>query len=274
MEFFMGSVLPYGAFSVFLGGVLFRVSGWLRTPVPFQLTLFSVPRNRIGKICLIFSEVLLCRTLFRQDKLLWVWVWLFHLSLFMVIFGHLFGIFYLRDQFCLVGFRPEQSQVLSVFLGGIWGTLMALSLLALLYRRIFNLEVRRLSSPDSYFDLLLLLAITLTGIFMYAPGFHPELHDVRAYMAGLLLFDPIPLPHSPIFVAHFLLVSLLLLYFPFSRLVHLAGFLVIRLMLVEAPPEYPIPGHKRPRSIFTISKFQPEIPLFSKNSVKREGRSV
>jgi nitrate reductase gamma subunit len=40
MEYVMGMVLPYVALSVFLVGMLFRIAGWLRTPVPFHLTRF------------------------------------------------------------------------------------------------------------------------------------------------------------------------------------------------------------------------------------------
>jgi nitrate reductase gamma subunit len=270
MEYVIGMVLPYVALSVFLAGMLFRIAGWLRTPVPFHLTLFPSPGSRMGKIGTIVVELVLCRTLYRADKLLWSCVWLFHLSLFMVIFGHVFGIYFLRDQFVLIGFRPELSQILSVFLGGLTGAIMVFSLLALLCRRIFNREVRRLSAPDTYFDLILLLAIAITGILMYVPGFHTELPDVRGYMAGLLLLDPAPLPRSPVFVTHFLLVNLLLLYFPFSRLVHLAGFFVDRLMLAEAAPVYPTPEYIHPRSDFAVRKIHPDIPFSLKRAVDRE----
>jgi nitrate reductase gamma subunit len=273
MGIVFGMVLPYVAFSVFLGGTLLRISGWVAIPVPFHLTLFPVAKDKAGKVWEVMAEFLLCRTLYRGDTLLWLPVCIFHYSLLMVMCGHLLGICFLRDQFVLLGLRPESSRNLSVILGGVTGTMMALSLFALLCRRIFRIDVRRLSSPDSYVDLVLILSITLTGMLMYLPGFHVELRDVRAYMAGLLLFDPVPLPQSPVFITHFLLVNLLMLYFPFSRMLHSAGFFVNRLMLAEAPPVYPTPGHSAPRSDFAIRKTHPDIPFSHTCVADREARS-
>jgi hypothetical protein len=85
--------------------------------------------------------------------------------------------------------------------------------------------------------------------------------------------DPVPLPHNPVFVSHFLLLNLLLLKFPFSLLAHLAGFFVNRLMLAEAAPVYPAPEHNSPRSHFAVRKIHPDIPFSVKNVVDREGRS-
>jgi nitrate reductase gamma subunit len=270
MALFVSGLLPYFAFATFLIGTTVRVVGWLRTPVPFHLTLFPVRKNRTGRAVSVATEFLLCRSLFREDKLLWLWVWLFHMTLVMVAAGHVLGITFLRDQFTLVGLNASASKLLSLILGGATGFIMTVSLCALLCRRIVNANVRRLSEPNNFFELLVLLAVALTGILMYVPGFHADLPAVKAFLAGIFRLQPIPIPHNSPFVIHFLLANLLLLYFPFSHLLHSSGFFVIRAMLVEAPPIYPTPVGNSPRSAFATKILQPDIPVSKSRSVERE----
>jgi nitrate reductase gamma subunit len=271
MEFLLGVILPYTACTVFVSGTILRIAGWMKTPVPFHLTLFPLAENTMGRIAAA-SDFLLCASLFRENKALWLRVWLLHLSLALIIAGHVVGIFYLRDQFTLVGLSPATSQLLSKLLGGISGTVMALSLGALILGRLGNPVVRKLSAPEDFFTLLLLLAIAVSGILMYVPGFHVDLPAVRTYMGGILRLQPTPLPHSPLFVIHFLLVNLLLLYFPFSRLLHAAGYFVNRSMLTEAPPIYPTMSGNVPRTPFATGKALIDIPVSRKEKVDREAR--
>jgi nitrate reductase gamma subunit len=42
-------------------------------------------------------------------------------------------------------------------------------------------------------------------------------------MLGLLTLNPVPPPLHPLFLIHYLLVLALLLYFPFSKLLHAGG---------------------------------------------------
>jgi len=270
MELFVFGILPYFAFATFLIGTIVRVAGWLRSPLPFHLTLFPVRNSRTGRVVSVATEFFLCRSLFQEDKLLWLCVWLFHMALLMVAAGHVLGIAFLRDQFTLVGLNASASKVSSLILGGVTGSIMTASLCALLCRRIVNANVRRLSEPDNFFDLLVLLAIALTGLLMYVPGFHADLPAVKAFMAGIISLQPIPIPHNTTFVIHFLLVNLLLLYFPFSRLLHSAGFFVNRVMLVEAPPIFPTPVGNTPRSAFATKILDPDIPVSKNRAVERE----
>jgi nitrate reductase gamma subunit len=256
MELLFGGILPYVAFAVFIGGTALRITTWLKKPVPFQLTLFPEPDGKVGKVAAVTREFLFFRTLYRESRLLWLWAWLFHFSLAMVIAGHMSGIYFLRSQFTLIGAAPETSILLSTVLGAVMGTIMIVSLSALLCRRLFSQELRKLSESLAWFDLLLLLAVALSGLGMYLPGYHADLPLVRTYMEGVFTLRPAPLPLLPIFVIHFSLVNFLLLYFPFSQLMHFAGFFANRAMLVEASPIFPTPAGKRLRSQFAGQKTQ------------------
>lgn len=250
MEFFLGIFFPYMAVIVFLTGTLLRLKNWLRTPVPFHLTLFPAPCGSGARVWSIVAEFLLCRSLFRENRFLWLPVWLFHLSLVLILVGHAFGIFFLRAQFTLIGLGIDAAVRLSLILGGAMGVIISLSIAALACRRLVSGEVRRLSAPVDYFQLFLLLAVALSGMAMYFPGFQADLREVRNYMGGLLWMQPVPLPRNSTFLLHFSLVNFLMIYFPFSTLLHSAGFFVIKTMLSEAPPLYPTPSGARPRTSY------------------------
>jgi nitrate reductase gamma subunit len=242
-------------------------------PVPFHLTLFPVPKNITGKIGVIASEFFFCGTLYRHDKRLWLLTLLFHVALVMVLVGHFLGIYFLREQFVFMGLSPQLSRLLSHILGVVTGVVMAVSLAGLICRRITAPNIKRLSEPENYFSLLLVLAIALSGMIMYLPGFQVDIPSVRSYMGGLLVSGPISIPHNSLFVIHFALACVLLIYFPFSGMFHSVGFFVIRTMLVEAPPEYPTPPGTRRRSTFEAKKVSPDIPVSRKQVGEHGGKA-
>ncbi len=250
MEHLFYGILPIAAVTLFFCGSVLRIAAWLRRPVPYQLTLFPVPTERGGKLALAAVELFLFRTIFRENRLLWLMAWLLHLSLAMILAGHVLGISLLRGQFTVLGASLETSALVSRTLGGVAGAVMLSSLIALFCRRLLDHELRRLSEPFVWFDLLLLLSIASSGLGMYLPGFHPDLPAARSWIASLFLFDPVPPPPNPLFTLHLLLAGFLLVYFPFSQLMHAAGAMVNRAMLMEPAPSFPTPAGKRPRSPF------------------------
>ena len=252
--FFIGQVLPYIAGSIFLIGMTCRILRWLKVPVPFQLTIFPAPKDGAGQIAAVGTELLFFKSLYNNDKKLWIWAWLLHVSLALVIFGHVVGIYFLMNQFTLIGFTSAASQALSSTFGTVAGIVLLISLVVLFYRRISEPVVKRLSDPADYFDLILIFSIVITGNHMRLPSVHVDLPAIKAYMGGLLTFSPIAIPDNLIFISHFLLVNILLIYFPFSKLAHLAGFFINRAMLVEKAPVYPTPAGTPARSAFATKQ--------------------
>ncbi|MEJ2581985.1 MAG: respiratory nitrate reductase subunit gamma [Acidobacteriota bacterium] len=101
--------------------------------------------------------------------------------------------------------------------------LMVAGLAYLLVRRISDDKVRYISLPSDYFALYLLIGIALTGILMR----HVEKIDVvqvKAAIAGWASFQPVaPVGVGSWYFVHVALVSVLLIYFPFSKLMHAPG---------------------------------------------------
>lgn len=238
MLFFIGRIFPYIAIAVLILGLVWRVRGWLKVPVPFPLTVFPAPRSPLGRITAVGKEMLLFSSLRRGDNGLWVWAWLMHVALAMIIAGHIVGITYLTHQFTLIGLSEAASSQASAFIGTVAGLVFLIALVVLFYRRVAIPEVKRLSDPADYFELLLLLAIVITGMHMRTVS-EVNLPAIREYLGSLIMLQPLPIPQEPIFMSHFFLVNVLMLYLPFSKLIHMAGFVVNRAMVVEAPPSYP-----------------------------------
>jgi len=68
----------------------------------------------------------------------------------------------------------------------------------------------------------LLGSIAGTGL-MVSYWLHVNLVDVKGYILGLMTLHPVEVPRHPLFLLHLLFVLLLMLYFPFSKLLHAGG---------------------------------------------------
>jgi nitrate reductase gamma subunit len=95
----------------------------------------------------------------------------------------------------------------------------------LFIRRVFIPQVRYISLPADYFPLFLILGIALSGVLMRY-FFKVNVTGIKELAIGLIGFgyDPKVLEGAGvIFYIHLFLVSSLLAYFPFSKLMHMGG---------------------------------------------------
>jgi len=100
--------------------------------------------------------------------------------------------------------------------------MMIIGLLGLSLRRIVVDRIRYISSPSDHLMLLLLLAIAGSGVLM--TFFYPvDIVSMKIFFLGLLRFDLQPLPSDTLMVIHLALVALLMIIFPFSKLLHAPG---------------------------------------------------
>ena len=93
----------------------------------------------------------------------------------------------------------------------------------LFLRRVIIPQVRYISFAADYFPLFLIFAIAMTGILMRYI-FRVDVVSIKQLTVGLATFSPaISGDIGSIFYIHVFLVSVLLAYFPFSKLMHLGG---------------------------------------------------
>ena len=93
----------------------------------------------------------------------------------------------------------------------------------LLFRRFANPQVRYISLVADYFPLFLILGIAISGILM-RHFFKVDVVKAKELTMGLIGFHPVvPDGIGSLFYIHLFLVSALVIYFPFSKLMHMGG---------------------------------------------------
>jgi nitrate reductase gamma subunit len=225
-SFIVAGVMVYVAVAIFLGGSVYRLVKWLRTPKSaIRQGMFPQPGGpltralKLGKDSLIFPQVL------DTDRWMWFFVIVMHLAGIGLFIGHLRLLFEFTPIYNAVG--PVTMENMASWVGGTIGTSLFIAFTYFLLRR-FKSPYRELSMPEDYLLLVLILMLVLLGDHLRFT--HPfELSSYRDYMDRLLRFRPhfdnliSASPARWIFVGHILTANLLLIYFPFSKLVHAIG---------------------------------------------------
>jgi nitrate reductase gamma subunit len=252
-RFFLAVVVPYAAAAIFLAGLVGRVRSWARSPVPFRIPTtcgqqrslpwirsarLDNPSTGLGAALRVMLEVVAFRSLFRNtkaslrpdgrlvqggDKLLWLGALAMHASFTVILLRH--GRFFFDpvpafvlglqalDGFFAVGV-PEVYLTGAIFLG---------ALLFLLGRRLLDDRLRYLSLPADFLPLFLLLGVAGSGLLLRHLA-RTDLLAVKTLILSLVRFHPAaPVDAGSLFYVHLLLVCALAAYFPFSKLMHMAG---------------------------------------------------
>jgi nitrate reductase gamma subunit len=247
-----GIILPYAAIAIFIIGFIYRIWSWAKSPVPFRITTtcgqqtslpwikknnLENPYNTLGVIGRMALEVLLFRSLFRntssevrdkkiiygEEKLLWIAGLAFHWSMLIIVLRHFR---YFTEP--VPGFVLLLQTIDGFFQVGvpavyITSVLVIVALAYLFIRRIVLPQVRYISLPTDYFPLFLLLGIAISG-FLMRHIYRVDIEAVKELAIGLVSLSPVlPTGVGPIFYAHIFLVSVLLAYFPLSKLMHAGG---------------------------------------------------
>ena len=218
--FFVGGVLPYIAVLTFVAGMAYRFYVWKTTPQPGKMTLFPAPEG--GMIRGIIKEVLFFPSLFKGDRTLWTISWVFHAMVALVFVGHLRVFSGLIDRALIPFIGQGGVDTMSSTAGGAAGIVMLATGLLLLIRRMTNERVKQISTGADFFALLLVLSIVVTGDLMRFSGAHFDLELTRVWAFSLLTFSP-QVPESSMFLVHALLAQVLLIYIPFSKILHFGG---------------------------------------------------
>ena len=214
MEFtftqFIFTVLPYLTFTVFVSGIVWRLYLFVQGNVTSS-PLFPYASSGIMEKAIIYSrQILLFTPLFRNDKKLWLCSWLFHLSLALIVIGHI-------RMFLGIKITEHAAFILGTF----FGLIFLSTILLLLFRRLG--EVRIISTIEDYLVLLLLLSLAITGLVMRLSG---QQYDFSGYLPSLIGLSPRVPEFDSVLAAHALLAQVLIAYLPYGKLFHSIGAFV------------------------------------------------
>ncbi|MBF0324204.1 respiratory nitrate reductase subunit gamma [Magnetospirillum moscoviense] len=206
------AILFYTAFAVLLAGLGFKIAQFARTPAPLKIPTTPGPITTPGIAFRLGREAVLFESLFKSNKPLWIFAIIFHFGLFVVLARHLR---YFQEP---VWFWVGLVQPFGLYAG----LAMVAGLGLLLLRRFVIDRVVYVTSPSDILMLLLLLGIGITGLGMTTLA-HTDIIAVKAFFLGLMRFSIQPLPTDPALLVHLALVAVLMIVFPFSKLLHAPG---------------------------------------------------
>jgi nitrate reductase gamma subunit len=262
LQWLFGVVIPYLAVIVFVVGFIRRVMSWSRSAVPFRIPTtcgqqkslpwikqakIDNPSTTLGVFIRMVLEIVTFRSLFRNTRMklksggtltysleifLWVGALAFHYAFLTTLVRH-FRFFLEPVPWCLQLLEKVDSffrvevlyDAVQIGLPGVYmsGLLLMAAVTYLLLRRLFISNVRYISLASDFFPLFLIMGIAFTGILMrYFTKV--DITAIKELTMGLVTFSwSIPDGISPLFFIHLFFVSILLMYFPFSKLMHAGG---------------------------------------------------
>ena len=202
----------YAATAILVIGVGYKMYDYARTPAPLKIPTTPAPTTSTGVVFRLFREVVFFESLFKATKWTWIFGWVFHAALLLVLIRHLR---YFQDSVWTVVALAQPFGLYAAFgmvigLGGLWA------------RRFLVDRVRYISTPSDHLMLALLLAIGLTGLGMKYVA-HTDIIMLKNFMQGLMTFSIQPIPSDPLLLAHLFLVATLMAIFPISKLMHAPG---------------------------------------------------
>jgi nitrate reductase gamma subunit len=206
------ALLFIGATLVLILGLAWKIVQYARTPAPLKIPTTPAPVTQTGVVLRMFREVVFFESLFKSTKWTWIFSWMFHMGLFLVLARH---VRYFIDPVWL------PIQLIQPF-GKYAAFAMIAGLAGLLIRRIFVDRVRYISAPSDYLWLLLLIFIGLSGAAMTFL-IHTDVVAVKQFFTGFWTFSGGDLPMDPVLLVHLTLVAVLMLLLPFSKLLHIPG---------------------------------------------------
>ena len=206
------ALLFYSAALIFIIGVGRKIYIFARTPQPFKIPTTPAPTTRAGVIMRMAREVTVFESLFKANKWIWLFGWIFHMCLFVELLWHLRYFTEPAPFFMpwLHWFITFTALGMLAGLGGLWA------------RRFLVDRVRYITNLSDHLMLALLVAIGVSGVIMkfYV---HTDVIAVKAFFLGLMRFSLQPLPADPVLMVHLALVAVLLIIFPISKLLHAPG---------------------------------------------------
>lgn len=233
METYLQITSVWGAYLagvVFIVGMIWRIWQWKTTPrSPIPLGMFPKPPSSSGRFFKMLKDTFIAPHSAKIAPWMYAVAMAFHLALAAVVVGHVRIVTEYPILPDLLG--KEGMNAFAAIAGGTTGVVMLVTVLLWIARRTFG-PFKAISVPEDYLLLAILLGVIVMGNhmrFVYGDIVHAE--PYREWFLSLLAFRP----HFPAELTssnvgwslgtHMLFIDMLLIYFPFSKLIHLIGSL-------------------------------------------------
>ena len=172
------ALLFYAATLTLVLGLVVKIKQYATTPAPLKIPTTPAPTTKQGVVLRMAREVLLFQSLFKANKWIWLFGWMFHVALALVLLRHLR---YFTDPVwswvtLIQPFGLYAAFVLVIGLAGLWG------------RRFLVERIRYITGPSDHLMLLMLAGIAISGLGMKYVA-HTDVIAVKAFMLGVMYFN-------------------------------------------------------------------------------------
>jgi nitrate reductase gamma subunit len=239
-------VFAYVAAAVFLLGMVRRGVRYARAPMHLRWELYPLPHEKgkdgsyfeeldwwkkprhtslIGELKVMLPEILLLVGLWKHNRKLWFVSFPFHAGLYATI---LFLVLLLGGGIAQAAGAPVTAHsnaaalhYATIVVGVVGFVSVGLGALGLLVMRLTDPGLRLYAVPADYFNLGLILAMALLAFASWL-SIDQSFTQVREYAQGLVSFEQ-PADTSGLIVAQSLILTVFLMYLPFTHMTHFLG---------------------------------------------------
>jgi nitrate reductase gamma subunit len=243
-------LLTYFAILLFVVMVISKIFKYANTPVHVRWELYPVAhepkrnkyggshyeeeefwkhkakKNHLAELWAMFEEIVFLKGVYLHNRKLWYFSFPFHLGLYLITTTFLLIVLsVILNLFSLINISATQNTadyvfhyltVLFVYAGLI---LTFVGCLGLLYQRATDKKFKFYNTPMDYINLLfilvLVISISITLIFS-----NSSLILSKEFVKNLITFNWVEI-NNGLFILNVILISLFLLYFPITRMMHL-----------------------------------------------------
>jgi len=186
----------------------------------------KIKKNHIAEVWAMFEEIIFLKGVFLHNKKLWIYSFPFHLGLYLVT-GTTALIFLsaILDIFSITSLNVIQSggEKILFNLCNITGyaglALTFVGSIGLIIQRSTDKKFKFYNTPMDFINLFFILILVIS-VFLTLIISNPSFLMSKEFVRNLLTFNFIFISDA-LFVTHVVLISLFLLYFPITRMMHL-----------------------------------------------------
>lgn len=243
------SIIAYLSIGLFLGISVYKACQFAKMPFHGRMDLYPVPKEKgfehggsyyeeiawwskphevshLREIVEMLKEMLFIKKLFENQRPFWWISYALHLGIYFImawtillVAGAIFelnGIAVAAGSSNILGLLVFYLSVLTGYVGL---ALAAFGSGMLFLRRAFDNTLKKYTTPQEYFNLLLIFAALITGIFTW--GNDLTFGYAREVTANLVTFTPFAA--GGMLTLHIILVGIMLIYIPISKMSHYVG---------------------------------------------------
>jgi nitrate reductase gamma subunit len=183
-------------------------------------------KNHLNELLVMFEEIFLLKGVYKHNKKLWLFSFPFHLGLYLIVttFVLITGSAIL-DINSVISFTSAQTTGGSIifYLIDITGysglALTFVGAVGLIIKRISDTKYKFYNTPLDFINLIFIIVL-IVSVFLTLIFSNPYFNLSKEFVKNLLTFNFINIS-STLFIIHVVLISLFLLYFPLTRMMHL-----------------------------------------------------